>query len=212
MLLALEDPLWSRLYSAYGLIDVARILSDLRDRWSVDALKDLYWETLFHQESLYPATYAALPWLLELQPENGCLESALFFSAVLESSAPGFATLTSKEKQSSEFDGLSTAVEDHQHDWLPPPRQLTRADMHILEALEEWFAQARVTMAEICVREAERAPRKAVPHLLRGPVCLLKDSTLSLPSDSSWPDRLRRLQARPRREKDAEGQLTLFAD
>ncbi|MEO9516423.1 MAG: hypothetical protein ABJH45_08940 [Paracoccaceae bacterium] len=62
----LTDPIWSRLYGPYGFMDVPSILKSLEKSWDKDLAEDLFWEALHHQDDLYPATYATLPWLMKL--------------------------------------------------------------------------------------------------------------------------------------------------
>ncbi len=211
MLIALDDPLWSRLYTAYGVVDTAGSIRQLRDDWDVEVLKNLCWESLYHQGTLYPATYAALPWLMQLRPEQGCLWSAMFFSAVLESSGFRSPSVSPDAKGDACFDGLSTQWEDHQHEWLAEEQRLSDADMEVLAAVAENFARDRSQLAAICVAEAERSKKAERPYLLNGPKRLLKDTTLSLPDDARWPHQLRSLErSRKAKKPDEEGQGLLF--
>lgn len=77
MKIALDDPVWNRLHSAYGVQDVAGPLRKLHDNWDSALANDLFWNKLHHQDTLYPATYAALPWLWPLVGKHAGARSAL---------------------------------------------------------------------------------------------------------------------------------------
>ncbi len=64
MRLPLDHPAWQALYGPYGVEDMPGQLAALSDGWDADIAKDLFWERLHHQETLYPVTFAALPWLM----------------------------------------------------------------------------------------------------------------------------------------------------
>ena len=66
MQLSLDDPLWDHLPGAYGVEDVRGPLSSLLEQWDPELSNTLLWDRLYHQESLYPATWAALPWLWQI--------------------------------------------------------------------------------------------------------------------------------------------------
>ena len=61
---------WGRLYGPYGNRPVNNQLRALSQNWDDAAAKHLFFEELHHQDDIYPATYASLPWLVELTPES----------------------------------------------------------------------------------------------------------------------------------------------
>ena len=70
-MLALSDPLWCKLNTAYGFAkDIPLGLVALAEDWDEEAARDLMHGELLHQETCYGATYAAAPYLLKLaQPD-----------------------------------------------------------------------------------------------------------------------------------------------
>jgi hypothetical protein len=75
-MLALSDPLWCKLNTAYGFgKDVPLQLVALAERWDEDDARELMHGELIHQETCYGATYAAAPYLLKLaQPDNNVVQ------------------------------------------------------------------------------------------------------------------------------------------
>lgn len=81
MKIPFEDPIWDLMFGPYGVEEVPSILRSLKDRWDQPLADNLYWEKLHHQESLYPVTYAALPWLWAMAPKD--LTNLCFFSWII---------------------------------------------------------------------------------------------------------------------------------
>ncbi len=189
MLIALDDPIWTRLYGPYGVEDVAGVLRSLSERWDEDEAQDLFWEKLYHQETLYPATFAALPWVWQLAPRplEASAQTPLFLSHVLSSALSIEGTGPQEGKPRGRYQGLGTDVSAHQWDWLPPEQRLRPEDMAVLEQLETWFAQAAPEMADACVALVSGETRFLDANLLRGPAALA--GGLDLPSAlSMWED------------------------
>jgi hypothetical protein len=70
-MLALDDPLWEKLDTCRQDRNVPKLLSGLGEKWNNETADSLLWDCLTHQESLYGATYAAVPYLLRIaQPES----------------------------------------------------------------------------------------------------------------------------------------------
>jgi hypothetical protein len=69
--IAFADNIWSRLYGPYGNRSVELQLRMLSEKWDNAVAKELFWEELHHQDDIYPATFAALPWLVALSPSKG---------------------------------------------------------------------------------------------------------------------------------------------
>lgn len=85
-MLALTDPLWSKLDHAYGLGDINETVAELVADWDEDVAAELFWGSLCHQSTLYGATYAAIPHLLAIaEPDDAGpqrKEIAIFLGAV----------------------------------------------------------------------------------------------------------------------------------
>ncbi|MEM8787821.1 MAG: hypothetical protein AAGE76_06140 [Pseudomonadota bacterium] len=64
-MIPLNDPVWRKLYTAHGYEDVPAMLAQMRDEFDEDT-KDFLYDSLVHQETCYPATYAAVPHLLDI--------------------------------------------------------------------------------------------------------------------------------------------------
>ncbi|MEO1161980.1 MAG: hypothetical protein AAFW74_16300, partial [Pseudomonadota bacterium] len=75
-MLALSDPLWCKLNTAYGFAkDIPLGLVALAEHWDEEAAGELMHGELIHQETCYGATYAAAPYLLKLaQPDNNVVQ------------------------------------------------------------------------------------------------------------------------------------------
>ncbi|MDF2234252.1 hypothetical protein P2H44_16945 [Albimonas sp. CAU 1670] len=147
-LISLDDPLWSRLYGPYGVQDVPGDLRALQEQWTPEVAERLLWERLHHQGDLYPATWAAIPWLWEMR-EAGGETLAHFFATVLqgarEPDAPG-----------SDLRGLTLDEADHQFAWLPEDDRLREADEPRLAALAETFAELERDLDALCLAWAGR--------------------------------------------------------
>lgn len=155
MLIPLSDPIWSRLYGPYGVQDVPAVLARLAQNWDTETAENLYWEMLFHQEDLYPVTYAALPWLWHMlgQRESTDLDALQFFSLVL-------LCAHRREVQHGtphgKYLGLSRKVEDHAKSWLPSNIRLLPEDMKTLVLLEAWVSHNGDDITTACLEAVPR--------------------------------------------------------
>lgn len=149
MKIALDHEIWQRLYGPYGNRNVNQILHDLRREWDADTANELFWEELHHQDTIYPVTFAALPWLVELAPDERSKgeEFWLFFSHVIYCAVARFGATSTNEN----FRGLSTSLEDHHHSWLPENERLNSFDLEILKQLEKWFEAHAEAFALRCL-------------------------------------------------------------
>lgn len=150
MLIPLSDPIWTRLYGPYGVEDVPHVLARLGQGWDDDVASNLFWEMLFHQESLYPVTYAALPWLWQMIGRREPVpQDALFFlSIVLICARRGTETEAGPK---SRYPSLSLKAGDHAHSWLPQDRRLRADYMPVLAQLEAWLVVHEQQIAETCL-------------------------------------------------------------
>ena len=112
MLLALNDPIWERLYGPSGTKNVSSFIARLLEEWDEALARELYWDWLQHQDTLYPVTYAALPylWQISARENHGEVETLQFFSQVLVCAFSGPAEA---------LNGLSLNIPDHHHPWIP---------------------------------------------------------------------------------------------
>ena len=171
MKISLNDPIWGRLYGPYGLEPVAEILTSLSDKWDEDIARDLFWEKLHHQETLYPATYAALPWLWDIAKAHkpARMETAGFLSWVI------YCALDQVEARSAFGDafpvrsnGLELATKAHAHPWLPKDCLLTDDDVEVLKALENWFADHLDELADFAVETSKESDPQLIGFFLQG--------------------------------------------
>lgn len=154
MKVAFADELWSRLYGPYGNRSVNKQLVALSEQWDSAVANELYWEELHHQDDIYPATFAALPWLVELSPSRGegFEETHLFLSHVIHCACVEGGTGCDGTGPRGKYRGLSTEISDHQHSWIPESEWLTAEDLPFLVNLEKWFTYHCATLAEDCLR------------------------------------------------------------
>lgn len=170
----LDDPLWSRLYGAYGLKDVAGQLRALSRTWDDGLAEALFWDNLHHQSDLYPVTYAALPWLWQIAPRT--LDTLVFFSQVLACSG---LTRGLDGSFRGPCVGLSLSRQDHAHCWLPADRHFDAEDMDRLRQLQDWFIATAPEMAQTCADSLALASQPShFSHLLSGWFALRGNASL----------------------------------
>ena len=160
MLIHFEDQIWTRLYGPYGHFDVRPALARLKSDWDDTVATDLFWERLFHQETLYPVTYASLPYLWKIFEELGDTQSELlsFLTAVIPAATEPALRSRSSNTQQTFYNGLSLDRAAHHVEWLDPDLFLTHEDMEQLSALSEWFTEHAPEMSKACF---QHIPNKA---------------------------------------------------
>lgn len=153
MKIAFADEIWSRLYGPYGNRSVNRQLETLSEQWDRAVANEPYWEELHHQDDIYPATFAALPWLVDLSPSRGEAfeETHLFLSHVIHCACTEGGTGCDGTGPRGRYRGLSTEVSHHQHLWIPENEWLSGGDQRVLIKLEQWFSDNCLTIAERCL-------------------------------------------------------------
>lgn len=66
-MLALNSTIWAELEGPYGIADsVPEMLQQLAQNYDSEVKDELYWEQLYHQNTIYACTYAAVPYLAEI--------------------------------------------------------------------------------------------------------------------------------------------------
>lgn len=169
MHIPLSDPVWTRLYGPYGVQDVAGDIGRLLVDWDKTVADELFWERLHHQETLYPVTYAALPWLREVvrQKPEARREVLLFLSWM------AFCAIGPEQRPSERFVGLSSNLAAHHSKWLSKEIWLTEADLPVLQALGDWMESELPRIAEDCLAELKgEASRGDVAYLAVGPLAI----------------------------------------
>jgi hypothetical protein len=153
MKIAFADSIWSRLYGPYGNRSVDMQLRLLSEKWDSAVAKELFWEELHHQDDIYPVTFAALPWLVELSPSEGeaFQETYLFLSHVIHCACTQGGTGCDGTGPRGRYRGLSTEIEDHQHSWIPHSERLTIEDQPVLVGIEQWFSKHWEAIAKRCL-------------------------------------------------------------
>jgi len=77
-MLQLSDPLWRELRGPLGSAEnVPSLLTQLREQYDSGVKDELFWEELFHQNTIYGCTYAAVPYLSGLAQETDDPETRL---------------------------------------------------------------------------------------------------------------------------------------
>lgn len=172
--IALDDPIWTRLYGPYGVRDVPSLLESLASKWDEGRASQLFWEELHHQNDLYPVTFAALPWLWDIvqklpsQPKS----SLDFFSHVLRCAVAPCGTGRYGAGPRGKYRGLSVNEKHHAHSFIPSNQRLEKEDMSTLDVLERWFEQNASIIADTCLEAIETKEKWEVAILIEGPIAL----------------------------------------
>lgn len=182
MLIPLSDPIWSRLHGPYGVQDVPGILGQLAQHWHADLARTLFWERLFHQDDLYPVTFAALPWLWHCvaRRDPPDREALIFLSMVLLCAGR-------RDGGQGRYQGLSLAVMDHAKPWLPAEIRLRAEDMPVLAHLEAWFDQNAEAISAACLDAVTPEDTQASAVLCAG-FCGLRGSRSAAQFLQMWAD------------------------
>lgn len=64
--LRLSDPVWEKLDDAHRDQKIPEILGALTQKWDGEAANTLFWDYLCHQDTCYGATYASVPYFLNI--------------------------------------------------------------------------------------------------------------------------------------------------
>lgn len=181
MLIALDDPLWTRLYGPNGVQDVTGSLDALSRRWNEAEARELFRGRLYRQDNVYPVTFAALPWIWRIAPRpfEEPAETPLFLSHVLacaissggggpRGQAPG----PRGHRSRIGYRGLITHLGVHSWEWLPAEQRMRAEDLPVVKRLETWFTQTAPEIADTCVGLVSGSDPCRDANLLRGPAAL----------------------------------------
>ncbi|ETT50039.1 hypothetical protein C162_12411 [Paenibacillus sp. FSL R7-269] len=70
-MLDLSSPVWEELHGPFGSAKaVPVLLQQLQEDYTSEVKDELYWEHLFHQDTIYSITFAALPYLSQLARQS----------------------------------------------------------------------------------------------------------------------------------------------
>ncbi|WP_421701388.1 hypothetical protein [Aliiroseovarius sp.] len=186
MKIALDDPIWGRLYGPHGVEPVPDILEKLLEGWDEELANDLFWNKLYHQEDLYPVTYAALPWLWDVQKQHPEARAYVLGALSIFVHAMFYPPQWSKTARSCPpFPGLSLQVEDHHWDWLKPEEHLSQSDVQILAKLEGWLSARLDHMIATILTNAPNLEEKFAGDMLTGPACMMGAIQLSRDVEAS---------------------------
>ena len=153
MKIPFSDDIWGRLYGPYGNETVSKQLGLLSENWDDAIARDLFYEKLHHQDDIYPVTFAALPWLLDMVPATGepIRETKRFLSHVIYCAISEGGTGCDGTGPRGRYRGLSTKILDHRHEWIPQHEWLLEDDRPALVGLEKWFSKNCREIAESCL-------------------------------------------------------------
>ena len=135
-------------------------LSTLLEDWDPEIADTLFWEKLHHQETLYPVTFASLPWLVRIayQSEGGDVSTTLFLSYLLYLGHRG---------QPRE---MSARLEDHAIPRLNEAERLRQEDIPVLDSLWSWFEAHFSELDRRARALIPKTPSNQVGYMLQGPL------------------------------------------
>lgn len=74
-----NSELWSQLDTPFGnASEIPALLIELQTTYSIDVLDTLCWEYLYHQNTLYSATFATIPYLVSIAENSNDLQYQLY--------------------------------------------------------------------------------------------------------------------------------------
>ena len=163
MKISLDDPIWGRLYGPYGVEPVPEILAKLLEGWDEELANDLFWNKLYHQETLYPVTYAAVPWLWQItqDQERARTEVLVFLASVL--------SLSRNHDREGQLNGLPLRNADQWQARAVLKYQLTVRDFADLGKLEQGYLALEGEIAQACLAQASVVDEMTCAWLLKAP-------------------------------------------
>lgn len=204
MKIPLDHPIWKKLHGAYGVRNVPSQLAALEHSWSPQKAKHLFWEELFHQGTLYPVTYAALPWLWDFAPRD--TDTLYALSTIVACAQSDY-----ERHETTRFSGLG--VTQAAYDAVPfgPKVTYSDAEFEMLKALETWFAATQHEIAQTCF---EAAKEMALSDQPRGTSAFtgLMEAHYSLKASNALPHIVEQFRDGETLEYMRENFLDYYAD
>lgn len=177
-MLPLTDPLWEKLGGAFRDQDVPGILAELAEAWDRERASSLLWNELYHQDTVYGATYAAVPHLLKMAEPDGNrrqrYDIALFLALVAacapepDPAAPFRElpeTLEGWDRRLDSYRGLVASIENpkrpasaYEQSQLPHYKRIlatepvNAADLEKIKSIRDEFRAALPSIAALCER------------------------------------------------------------
>ena len=166
--LDLADPIWKRLYGCYGELDVPAELRRLAANWDEDRAGTLFFDELHHQEMLFPATWAAFPWIWRIaeRDEDARASCLGFLSHVVYCAAEDDGTIAPRS-----LSGLALDPAEHARASRPPGRRPGPEDGPVLERIAEAALALIPALDAACIASVEDDPMTAA-FLLSGPLAI----------------------------------------
>lgn len=180
--LPLDHPLWEKLYGPYGVENVSDILNGLLSNWDPEIAKDLFWEKLHHQETLYPVTYAAACWLNEIALKHSQSRTAIatFLGWVVYC---GMRPRLADEfmQKSGMLLGLPTDLVELQHPWIPAPQKLLEPNLADIKKIETNFMVLVPKIKELIAKQLQMVSGEGqdVSYLAAGLAAIVGDFKLA---------------------------------
>ena len=162
MLIPLDHSIWAQLNGPYGVEDAPEVLARLLTKWNRAQADDLFWEKLHHQETIYPVTYAALPWLIEVARRHASAheEIRLFVSWMLYCAY-------SRHNGTPQFDGFIPHGASRYR--AEEDARLQRDHGPVLADLATWFKDQTPVLSGTCETAADTAAVDGAGYMLCGP-------------------------------------------
>ena len=167
-----SDPIWDHLSGAYGTGSSSDSLRALCEHWDQEKANALFWDELYHQGSLYPFTYAALPYLWEAAPRN--LDNLYFFSTVVAAAYADGDTSSGKPPCARKLNGLPLVGGADTHSDCPQESRLVGLGKSILSNLQNWFVSHAEEMAMSAYTSIEPSHTRHEAAYLSEGYCTLK--------------------------------------
>lgn len=170
-LIPLDHEIWTRLYGSYGTSNVAERLRSLSQNWDENLAAELFWDHLHHQDTLYPVTHAAVPWIWNIiasENPQTCREAYFFLSHFVACALHPEYGQTSGIFENVKYNGLTIVVRADVHDRLEKNAHLTDSDLLLMKQLEIWLDAHIEIIATTCARTALLIDQRDSIHLLTG--------------------------------------------
>lgn len=156
-MLPLDHPLWPRLGDAHRDRDIPGLIARLSRDWDGLAADSLFWDCLCHQDTVYGATFAALPWVFRIaqdMPEarDDCLAFVVYASmCALRDSQDPPRTMADWDQKMDAYRNLATLDPDNPR-WqaVLDTGTVTAQDLPDIERLRDEFHALLPQVAAYC--------------------------------------------------------------